>query len=89
MSCRIYRSDRLAYTYLYLAEGKELADLPEALHESFGSAEFVMELDLAQRTRLAQANIEIVKASLQAQGFYLQLPPELSVEDLLEQRFNR
>lgn len=89
MQCSIYRSAAKDYTYLYLAEGKELAELPHSLLQSFGAAEFVMDLDLAERSHLAQANINTVKASLREQGYYLQLPPERSVEDLLDQQFSR
>jgi len=89
VQCLIYRSAAKAYTYLYLAAGKELAELPKSLLDSFGEAEFVMELDLAGRSQLAQANIDTVKASLRQQGYYLQLPPERSVEELLDRQFNR
>lgn len=85
MNCTIYRSSSQAYTYLYLAEGKELEDLPDFLLEKFGPTELCMELDLGQRQKLAQADLETVKNQLLNKGYYLQLPPERSVEDLLQQ----
>lgn len=49
MQCTIYRSNNQAYTYLYLAAGKELADLPGVLLQHFGEPEWVMALNLGQR----------------------------------------
>lgn len=89
MQCRIYRSGTQAYTYLYLAEGKELEDLPEILLEKFGPAELCLELDLSERRQLAQADLENVKNQLVGKGYYLQLPPEQSVEALLQQQFSQ
>ena len=89
MNCTIYRSNSQAYTYLYLAEGKELEDLPEFLLEKFGPPELVMELDLSQRKRLAQADLATVKSQLLSKGFFLQLPPEKSIEELLHRHFSQ
>jgi len=88
MNCSIYRSSSQAYTYLYLAEGKELDDLPALLLEKFGPAELCLELDLNQRRALAHADLETVKNRLLSEGYYLQLPPERSVETLLQQQFS-
>lgn len=89
MNCSIYRSNSHAYTYLYLAEGRELEDLPDLLLEKFGPAELFLELDLSQHQKLAQADLNTVKKQLLSKGYYLQLPPELSVEGLLQQHFSR
>jgi uncharacterized protein YcgL (UPF0745 family) len=89
MHCRIFRSGTQAYTYLYLAAGKELEDLPEFLLEKFGPPELVMELDLSQRRKLAQADLHSVKSQLLSKGYYLQLPPEKSVEELLHRHFSQ
>jgi uncharacterized protein YcgL (UPF0745 family) len=87
MQCKVYRSESQAYTYLYLAEDKELEDLPEFLLQKFGPPELVLELDLGQRQHLAQADIETVKNQLLSKGYYLQLPPEVSVDELLDKKF--
>lgn len=89
MNCKVFRSSTKAYTYLYLAEGKELEDLPGFLLEKFGPAELCLELDLSQRQKLAQADLEVVKTQLLNKGYYLQLPPEQSVEALLQQQFSQ
>ena len=87
MRCQIYRSETRAYTYLYLAIDKKLEDLPKELLKTFGEAEPVMLLNLAERENLAHADIATVKTQLASQGYYLQLPPELSVEDQLQRSF--
>ena len=89
MNCIIYRSLKQDYTYLYLAEGKELEDLPGQLLGQFGEPEVVMELDLGKRHRLAQADIDVVKHQLAERGYYLQLPPEHDIDELLDQKFNQ
>lgn len=89
MQCKIYRSETQDYTYLYLAEGKELEDLPEFLLEKFGPPTLVMELDLSERKKLAQADLQSVRSQLLSKGYYLQLPPEKSIEELLHRHFSQ
>ena len=88
MNCTIYRSSSRAYTYLYLAEGKELEDLPDFLLEKFGPAEVCLELNLNQRQKLAQADLNTVKNQLLSKGYYLQLPPEQDIDELLNRSFS-
>jgi uncharacterized protein YcgL (UPF0745 family) len=87
MRCTVYRSSRKEYTYLYLADGMRLDDLPEPLIALFGESEAVVRLDLAERTRLAHADPETVRSRLREEGYYLQLPPDLPVEEELTRRF--
>lgn len=61
--------------YLYLREREQFAPVPEVLMARFGKAEFVMELDLASRTKLAREDINKVRMALQDKGFHLQMPP--------------
>ncbi len=75
MLCQIYRSSRKAETYLYVPFKYDLASLPELLQKQLGELTQVMLLDLSKRERLANADIESVKAAINDQGFYLQLPP--------------
>jgi hypothetical protein len=88
MQCKVYRSESKAYTYLYLSEDKELEDLPEFLLEKFGSPELILELDLSTRQKLAHADLGTVKSQLTSKGYYLQLPPQQSVDDLLQRNFS-
>jgi uncharacterized protein YcgL (UPF0745 family) len=75
MLCRIYRSPRREEMYLYIAAEQGLESVPQALLARFGEPELVMTLDLARRSRLARADIREVIARIDAEGFYLQLPP--------------
>jgi len=80
-SCKVYRSDKKAETYLYLADEMEFDDLPGELQERFGEPAFVMSLELSADLRLARVDVKNVLESLAEQGFYLQLPPKLPVEE--------
>ncbi len=75
MKCYIYRSSKQDEMYLYLRERDQFTMVPDALMARFGKAEFVMELDLATRTKLAREDINKVQLALQEKGFHLQMPP--------------
>jgi hypothetical protein len=75
MLCFIYKSLKKSDTYLFLKDKDEFADVPESLQNILGKLEFVMEVDLAEREKLARIDAKQVRQQLQQQGFYLQLPP--------------
>ena len=79
--CKVYRSDKKAETYLYLADDLEFDDLPAELREQFGEPAFVLSLELSVERKLARVDAEKVLASLAEQGYFLQLPPEFPVEE--------
>jgi hypothetical protein len=85
-ACRIYRSERKAETYLYLAEPLKLDELPDALRHRFGDATLVMRLDIGPNTKLARVRVADVVRALERDGFFLQLPPEITVEEELTRR---
>jgi uncharacterized protein YcgL (UPF0745 family) len=80
-ACKVYRSDKKAETYLYLAEEMDFEDLPDELRQTFGEPAFVMRLELTPEFRLARVATQLVLEHLKESGFYLQLPPELSIEE--------
>ena len=86
MRCKILCSDKKPWHYIYLAEGTEFDQLPAALQERFPNPREIMQLDLEQRKRLAHADIAMVRKRLEAQGYYVQLPPELPVEEEIARR---
>lgn len=88
MRCTVYRCSNKLYTYLYIPAGSSFDDLPVELVANLGELEQVMELDLAKLKRLAYADIDNVRSKLVSPGYYLQLPPEQSVDDLLNQAFS-
>lgn len=60
---------------MYVAHEDDLARVPPALLVLIGEPCFVMDLDLAERARLAQADPVEVMRQVREQGFYLQMPP--------------
>lgn len=87
MKCTVYRSDKKPETYLYLAEDRDFADLPAELQQYFGAPALVMELECRPGMKLARADANRVMAELESEGFYLQLPPKVSVEEEISRRF--
>ncbi|EKT62725.1 YcgL domain-containing protein [Providencia burhodogranariea] len=83
MICAIYRSPTREQTYLYIEKKDDFSRIPEELMKQFGVPQFAMMLSLSKRDKLANADIEKVKADLSEVGYYLQFPPP--VENLLSE----
>lgn len=83
MICAVYKSPRKDETYLYVPNRDDFSAVPEALMNTFGKPQFVMLLPLSKRNHLARLSSDELKAALDEQGFYLQVPPPK--EDLLKQ----
>lgn len=81
MLCAIYRSNKRDQTYLYVEKKDDFSRIPEELMQGFGKPQFSMVINLSLREKLATADIEKVKQSLNEQGYYLQVPPPM--ENLL------
>ncbi|GAB2931172.1 YcgL domain-containing protein [Hafnia psychrotolerans] len=81
MLCAIYRSNKRDQTYLYVEKKDDFSRIPEELMQGFGKPQFSMVINLGLREKLATADIEKVKQSLNEQGYYLQVPPPM--ENLL------
>jgi len=77
MLCAIYRSSKRDQTYLYVEKKDDFSRVPEELLQGFGLPQFSMVINLAQRVKLAAADIEKVKKALKEQGYYLQVPPPM------------
>ncbi|TWD41887.1 YcgL domain-containing protein [Pantoea sp. SJZ147] len=82
MFCVIYRSPVRDQTYLYVEKKDDFSRVPDALLKGFGKPQLAMEVNLAQRDKLANADINNVKQGLSEQGYYLQIPPP--IESLLK-----
>jgi uncharacterized protein YcgL (UPF0745 family) len=83
MLCAIYKSLKKDLTFLYVKKRDDFSSVPEALMETFGTPSLVTLIDLSKKDKLALADIKKVKANLEEQGFYLQMPPPK--EDLLKE----
>jgi uncharacterized protein len=75
MQCFIYKSLKKDYLYLYINNKDDFSRVPEALFNSFGNMEFVMDLELTPERKLAQEDAGKVIASLEEKGFFVQMPP--------------
>ena len=89
MKCSVVRSSLKDFTYIYLLEGHEFADLPQTLKEVFGKPEFVMTLELNPERKLAYEDVGRVMQNLSEQGYHLQLPPREDTTGLLDLPENR
>jgi uncharacterized protein YcgL (UPF0745 family) len=73
--CQVFKSARKEEMYLYVEKSRGLEDVPAELLARFGEPVSVMILQLTPQQKLARANAELVLASIEQQGFYLQMPP--------------
>ncbi len=75
MLCYVYKSLKKTDTYLFVNRKDDFTDISEALRHMLGALEFVMEVDLAGRGKLARLDSGQLRRHLDNQGYYLQLPP--------------
>lgn len=80
--CSIYKSKKKDGAYLYIPNKDDFSKVPTELMEMFGVPHFVMVIKIEGR-KLAQVDVNKVVASIQDEGFFLQMPPP--PENLLEQ----
>lgn len=89
MKCSVIRSSLKDYTYIYLRDGFEFDDLPDALQQVFGTPQTVMNLDLTPDRKLAYEDVGQVMHNLLEQGYHLQLPPKEDATGWLDLPENR
>tara|TARA_R110000787_G_scaffold58117_21_gene132500 strand:- start:15327 stop:15605 length:279 start_codon:yes stop_codon:yes gene_type:complete len=78
VSCTVYRCSKQPEMYLYVREGLETTELPEALLSKAGKLTHVMDLSLTPERKLARVKTEAVIAQLGGNGWFLQLPPQVA-----------
>ena len=74
---KVFKSLKKLDTYLYLGKSQNFEELPNALRDSFGQYELVLEMELSPERKLARADTNQVLADIALKGFYLQLPPTI------------
>ncbi|SHO58319.1 YcgL domain-containing protein [Vibrio quintilis] len=74
MLCSVYKSIRKDGAYLYVMKKGDFSQVPEQLMTMFGPPSLMMTFNLEGR-KLAHVDVNKVKASLESDGFFLQLPP--------------
>jgi uncharacterized protein YcgL (UPF0745 family) len=77
VSCAIYKTVKRDGLYLYVKEQDEFSDVPDEVMKQFPQPEHVFDLELSASRPLARADVLIVMKNLEAEGFYLQMPPKL------------
>ncbi len=80
MQCFVYKGNRKADTYLYITREGDFSDIPQTLLTLMGELEYVFSVDLSERVKLANADIQTVTTQLKSQGYFVQLPPSHDLE---------
>ena len=76
VDCVVFRCSKQEEMYLYLRTDVKTATLPAPLLLRAGRLTEVMRLQLTPARKLARVPVASVIAHLQAEGWYLQLPPD-------------
>ena len=84
MHAYVYKSQRRADTYVYLAGRDDFERLPDALRTRLGPLQFVLDVALVPGRSLARENPDEVRANLLGRGFHLQFPPGAAVDPMSE-----
>ena len=71
----VYKGNKKANTYLFVSKENDFSMVPDALLHLLGQLQFVLDVELHEDRKLALADTKEVMQHLDAQGFYLQLPP--------------
>ena len=84
MHAYVYKSQRRAETYVYLAARDDFDRLPDALRQRLGPLQFVLDVAIVPGRTLARANPDEVRANLVQRGFHLQCPPGTVADPMSE-----
>lgn len=76
MQAYVYKSQRKADTFVYLAKRDDFALVPEPLRTQLGDLSFVLEVALTPDRKLAREDTTVVRENLSARGFHIQFPPQ-------------
>lgn len=83
MQCTVYKSLRQFDYFLYVRTVDDLTRVPAGLKQLLGTLEKVMELELNAQRTLAQADVREVIGQIEAEGYYLQMPPRPATTPLV------
>lgn len=84
MLAYVYKSQKRADSYVYLAARDDFTRLPEPLRSQLGRLQFVLEVALTPDRKLARENPLQVMENLAARGFHLQFPPSAALDPMSE-----
>jgi uncharacterized protein YcgL (UPF0745 family) len=83
VQCTVYKSLRQFDYFLYVRSDEQFERVPAGLKELLGDLRKVIELELHAERKLAQADVAQVMRQIEAQGYYLQMPPRSGSEPLV------
>ncbi|MCL4150734.1 UNVERIFIED_CONTAM: hypothetical protein GTU68_010583 [Idotea baltica] len=83
MQVTVYRSSEKEGMYVYMAEQTSLDTLPAPVMKQLGKPEKALEFDLKAQRSLPNADASEVLATIESQGFYVQMPADVDVETIL------
>lgn len=84
MHAYVYKSQRRADTYVYLAARDDFTRLPEPLRTQLGTLSYVLDVALTPERKLAQEDSAQVRENLATRGFHLQFPPSAAADPMIE-----
>jgi uncharacterized protein YcgL (UPF0745 family) len=83
VQCTVYKSLRQFDYFLYVRSDEQFERVPAGLKQLLGNLEKVIEVELHAERKLAQADVAEVMRQIEAQGYYLQMPPRSGSEPLV------
>lgn len=69
--------------YVYIRQRDDFTCLPDELSKRLGRLDFAMQIELTANKKLARETPDIVLENLRKQGFHLQMPANIAVDDIL------
>jgi uncharacterized protein YcgL (UPF0745 family) len=76
MQCVVYKSFKQFDYFLFVKKEDEFTRVPGSLRQMLGVLEKVMDLELDESRKLAQADVVVVMQQIEERGYYLQMPPQ-------------
>lgn len=83
-TCYIYRCSAKPDMYIYLGKEDDFDAIDDSIKNKLGQLVFAMSIEIDDNSKLAKEDPKKVIHNLKNQGFHLQLPPETSVEELMQ-----
>lgn len=80
MQCMVYKSLRRFDYYLFVKKDEGLERVPDTLKTLLGNLEEVTEVELHAQRKLAQSDAVEVMAQIEAEGYFLQMPPRQGLD---------
>ena len=75
MQCEVYKSLKQFDYYLFVKKEDAFERVPDGLKTILGVLEKVMDLELHENRKLAQADVVEVMQQIEEKGYFLQMPP--------------